>query len=116
MVYGSRFLGRNNRVPLANLLANKALTTATNFLFGAELTDEATAYKVFSREVIADMELHSNGFEICPEITAKVLKAGYRIVEVPVAYYPRSRDQGKKLNWTDGLMAVLTLLRYRFSG
>ncbi|MDD3925383.1 MAG: glycosyltransferase family 2 protein [bacterium] len=116
VVYGSRFLSRRNRVPLANLLANKALTAVTNLLYRASLTDEATAYKVFRREVIDSIPLYSDGFEICPEITAKLLKAGHRITEVPIAYYPRSREEGKKLSWTDGLVAVATLLRFRFTG
>lgn len=115
VVYGSRFLNRRNRIPLPNLLANKALTAMTNLLYRARLTDEATAYKVFRREVIASIPLYSNGFEICPEITAKLLKAGYSIIEVPIVYHPRSRQEGKKLNWTDGVIAVATLLRFRFT-
>ncbi len=115
VVYGSRFLSRHNRIPLSNLLVNKALTAVTNLLYRARLTDEATAYKVFRREVIASIPLRSNGFEICPEITAKLLKAGYNIIEVPIAYHPRSRQEGKKLNWADGIIAVITLLRFRFT-
>ncbi len=115
VVYGSRFLSRHNRIPLSNLLVNKALTAVTNLLYRARLTDEATAYKVFRREVIASIPLRSNGFEICPEITAKLLKAGYNIIEVPIAYHPRSRQEGKKLNWADGIIAVIMLLRFRFT-
>lgn len=116
VVYGSRFLGRKNKVPWSNLAANRALTLATNYLFGAALTDEATGYKVFRRDVILPLSLRSNGFEICPEITAKLLKAGYKIVEVPVSYFPRNAAGGKKLNWLDGVVAVVTLLRYRLAG
>ena len=115
VVYGSRFLSRHNRIPLSNLLVNKARTAVTNLLYRARLTDEATAYKVFRREVIASIPLRSNGFEICPEITAKLLKAGYNIIEVPIAYHPRSRQEGKKLNWADGIIAVIMLLRFRFT-
>ncbi|RMG43998.1 MAG: glycosyltransferase family 2 protein [Acidobacteria bacterium] len=113
VVYGSRFLGsiRNMRWP--NFLANKILTLAVNVLFGGHITDEATAYKVFRADVLRQMNLRATRFEFCPEVTAKVLRAGYRIHEVPITYHGRSVEEGKKIRWYDGVIALLTLFRYR---
>jgi hypothetical protein len=83
-------------------------------LYGARLTDMETAYKVFRRDVLQAISLRCVGFDIEPEITARVLRAGFRIVEVPVAYNPRRKDEGKKISWTDGIDAIYTLLRCRF--
>ena len=114
VVYGSRFAARHPGVPRVTRWANRALTTLTNLLFGARLTDMETAYKVFRRPVLQRIALRCVGFDIEPEITARVLQAGFRIHEVPIAYNPRRRDEGKKVSWTDGLDAVYTLLRCRF--
>lgn len=113
VVYGSRFLKGSPGIPLRTRLANRALTWLTNVLFGARLTDMETAYKVFRREVLQKISLRCVGFDIEPEITARVLRAGYGILEVPVAYNPRRRDEGKKISWTDGIDAVYTLVRCR---
>jgi len=83
-------------------------------LYGAKITDEATCYKVFKKEVINKINLKSIKFEFCPEITAKVLKMGYKIVEVPISYYPRTAEYGKKIGARDGLAAIITLIKYRF--
>ncbi len=116
VVYGSRFLGRRfvpgMRWPY--WLANQVLRGLTNALYGARLTDEATAYKVFRVEVLRGLTIRARRFEICPEVTAKLLKAGERIVEVPIRYRGRTRAEGKKIRWTDGVSAVWTLVRYRF--
>jgi hypothetical protein len=90
------------------------LTTLTNLLFGTRLTDMETAYKAFRREVLETISLRCVGFDIEPEITARVLQAGYTIVEVPISYRPRRADEGKKISWTDGVDAIYTLLRCRF--
>jgi glycosyltransferase involved in cell wall biosynthesis len=113
VVYGSRFLNPTDRVALRRRLANRFLTLLTNVLFGARLTDMETAYKVFKREVIAGLRLRCVGFDFEPEVTAKVLKAGIRIVEVPIAYKPRREDEGKKIRWVDGVDAIYTLIKCR---
>jgi glycosyltransferase involved in cell wall biosynthesis len=114
VVYGSRFAERRPGVPRVTRWANRALTLLTNLLFGSRLTDMETAYKVFRRPVLQRVSLRCVGFDIEPEITARVLQAGFHIHEVPIAYNPRRRDEGKKVSWTDGLDAVYTLLRCRF--
>ena len=116
VVYGSRFLDPRNYISWKSRFAQKVLTYLTNLLYRSHLTDEATAYKVFKTEVLKSVDLQCVGFEFCPEITAKLLKRGYRIVEVPITYRFRTRSQGKKLHYLrDGLIAVYTLLKYRFA-
>lgn len=113
VVYGSRFATDNSRVPSVTRWANRGLTWLTNLLYGVRLTDMETAYKVFRRSVLQKIALRCVGFDIEPEMTARVLRAGFRIHEVPISYNPRRRDEGKKLSWTDGVDAVYTLLRCR---
>lgn len=113
VVYGSRFLKRENRVPVVRRLANRFLTSLANWALDAALTDMETAYKVFTKEVAGKLELRSNRFEIEPEITAKIRAQGYEIVEVPVSYNPRSRFEGKKIRFVDGLKAIATILKHR---
>ncbi len=116
VVYGSRFLARAAaRVPRRTRLANRALTMLTNVLFGSRLTDMETAYKVMRREALAGIRLRAVGFDIEPELTAKLLLAGRRIVEVPISYQPRRQDEGKKLRWIDGVDAVYMLLKCRLT-
>lgn len=115
VVYGSRFKGRNKNISLKTRLANRFLTSLTNLLYGGHLTDMETAYKVFKAEVIKNLRLRCVGFDIEPEITAQVLKAGYTIHEVPIAYNPRTTQEGKKISWRDGIEAIYTLLKYRFT-
>ena len=115
VVYGSRFLGGPRKaMNFWNMVANKSLTLFTNILFNAILSDMETCYKCFRREVVADMKINARGFEFEPEFTAKVLRQGIRIVEVPISYYGREYDEGKKIKWTDAPIAAWTLLRYRF--
>jgi glycosyltransferase involved in cell wall biosynthesis len=114
VVYGSRFLKPTARVPLRTRLGNRLLTSFTNVLFGARLTDMETAYKVFRRHVIDGIRLRCVGFDFEPELTAKLLLAGRRIIEVPISYHPRRVDEGKKIRWTDGIDAVYTLVKCRF--
>jgi glycosyltransferase involved in cell wall biosynthesis len=118
-VYGSRFLGRPPLVPLpgmhpANWLANKLLSWTASVLFARRITDEATCYKVMDRHLVDELRLRAERFDICPEITSKLLRRGHRIVEVPIAYHGRGSNQGKKIRWTDAFHAWFTLLRYRF--
>jgi len=116
VVYGSRFLQRNDAISIRTRVANRALTVFTNILFGGRLTDMETGYKAFRREVLHDIRLRSVGFDFEPEVTAKLLLAGYSIVEVPIGYSPRRVDEGKKIRWIDGLDAVYMLLRCRLTG
>lgn len=113
VVYGSRFLNPSAHVALRRWLANRFLTILTNVLFGGRLTDMETAYKVFKREVIEGIRLRCVGFDFEPEITAKVLRAGLRIVEVPIGYKPRREDEGKKIRWIDGVDAIYALIKCR---
>ena len=116
IVYGSRFLAPSQRIALRRRLANRFLTTLTNILFGARLTDMETAYKVFRREALDGIRLRCVGFDFEPEITARFLMAGRRIVEVPIRYNPRHADEGKKIRWIDGVDALYALLKCRFAG
>lgn len=115
VVYGSRFLGGPRKaMNFWNMVANKILTLTTNMLYNAILSDMETCYKVFRREVVANMTIHARGFEFEPEFTAKVLKQGIRIYEVPISYNGREWDEGKKIKWTDAPLAFWTLIKYRF--
>ena len=115
VVYGSRFLNGRGTASLHNFIANRLLATYTNLLYGCRITDESTGYKAFSTELITRLNLTCEGFEFCPEVTAKILRAGYHIYEVPVSYFPRTKKEGKKLRfWSDGVFAAWTLLKYRF--
>ncbi|HWQ03681.1 MAG TPA: glycosyltransferase family 2 protein [Candidatus Nitrosotenuis sp.] len=114
VVYGSRFLGKISGMARPNLMANKLLTFLANLLYGARITDEATAYKAFRRDVLDQLQLNCKRFEFCPEVTAKVRRLGVPIVEVPISYTGRTAAEGKKIRWRDGIEAVWTLLRYRF--
>jgi glycosyltransferase involved in cell wall biosynthesis len=116
IVYGSRFLHASGKVALRRRLANRSLTLLTNVLFGGRLTDMETAYKVFRRETLAGIRLRCVGFDFEPEITAKFLRAGHRILEVPIAYTPRHQNEGKKIRWIDGVDAIYALVKCRFGG
>jgi glycosyltransferase involved in cell wall biosynthesis len=115
VVYGSRFLGGPRKaMNFWNMVANKILTLATNILYNAILSDMETCYKAFRAEVVRDLVIRARGFEFEPEITAKVLKQGIRIYEVPISYNGREWHEGKKIKWTDAPVALWTLVRYRF--
>jgi glycosyltransferase involved in cell wall biosynthesis len=115
VVYGSRFLRPTARLSLRTRFGNRLLTWMTNVLFGARLTDMETAYKVFRRHVLDGIRLRCVGFDFEPELTAKLLRAGRRIIEVPISYHPRRVDEGKKIRWTDGFDAMYVLFKVRFS-
>lgn len=115
VVYGSRFLGGARRPILFwNMVANKILTLVTNILYNNILSDMETGYKVFRREMVKDIPLHSRRFEFEPEFTAKILKRNIRIFEVPITFNPRDYSQGKKIRATDAFIAMWTLFKYRF--
>jgi dolichol-phosphate mannosyltransferase len=116
VVYGSRFLLGQRNISVRTRLANHGLTFVANVLFRARLTDIETGFKVFRRDALAGIALRSVGFDFEPEVTAKLLLAGRRIREVPIAYQPRRKDEGKKIRWIDGLDALYVLLRCRING
>lgn len=114
VVYGSRQLGNNTFSYMRYYVGGLFLSWLTNLLYRSKITDEPTCYKVFRRDVLDSIELKCKRFEFCPEVTAKVLKKGIKIVERPISYNPRSIGEGKKIRWRDGVEAIFTLLRYRF--
>ncbi len=117
VVYGSRFLGTHRAFAFANYMGNKALNLVTNILYNTILTDMETGYKAFRREVIQGIKIECERFNFEPEITAKVLRRGFRIYEVPISYAGRDAIEGKKLNiWKDGPEALWALIKYRFVG
>lgn len=115
VVYGSRFLGEHRDFSGAHFYGNKLLTGLTNLIYGSRLTDMETCYKCFRREVIAGMTIRARRFDLEPEVTAKALRAGHAIVEVPISYTARGFHEGKKITWRDGFSAVWTLVRCRFN-
>lgn len=117
VVYGSRFRGGPTRAMFFwHMVGNRFLTLVTNVLYDTIISDMETGYKVFTREVAAKLNLRERGWGFDPEITAQILKRGYRIYEVPISYTGREFAEGKKIGWRDGLTVLWTLVRYRFSG
>ncbi len=114
VVYGSRFLGRHRVFMFSHYLGNRVLTLVTNVLYNTMLSDMETCYKVMRAEVVRGLALESNGFGIEPEMTAKIFKRGYRVYEIPISYDGRGYEQGKKISWRDGIVALWVLLKYRF--
>lgn len=121
VVYGSRLMdppvifGKNRTPILLHYFGNKFLSLVTSLLYGTWLTDMETCYKLFPKKALDKIKINARGFEFEPEITAKLLKSGYKIKEIPIATKPRNYDEGKKLNtWRDGKKALWALLKYRF--
>ncbi|NLT42020.1 MAG: glycosyltransferase family 2 protein [Anaerolineae bacterium] len=115
VVYGSRFMGAPRKAMLFwHMVGNHFLTLLTNVLYDSIISDMETCYKAFRADVIHDVVLRAKKFELEPELTAKILKRGYRIYEVPISYDGREYTEGKKITWRDGPDAAWTLLRYRF--
>ncbi len=116
VVYGSRFM---NHKPFKGFfwhqLANRLLTRLTNLLFNQSLTDMETGYKLFKKEIVQDMTLNAKGFEFEPEFTARLLKKGVKIIEVPISFKPRNYAQGKKILLKDAFIAIWTLIKYRYT-
>ncbi len=115
VVYGSRFLTGSTPMSISRF-GNFFLTSVTNLLYGASLTDMETCYKVMRGDVARGLRLTGNRFEIEPEITARLLRSGIRLIELPVRFSPRSKAAGKKMRWRDGVTAVRTLVRCRVGG
>jgi glycosyltransferase involved in cell wall biosynthesis len=115
VVYGSRFLGRHRVFLFTHYLGNLFLTLLTNVLYNTMLTDMETCYKAMRVEVLRSLKLESDGFGIEPELTAKIFKRGYRVYEVPITYDGRGYDEGKKITWRDGVVALWVLIKYRFT-
>lgn len=115
VVYGSRFLIAGGRLGSRFFYyGNRILSALANVLYGQHLTDEATCYKLFRTSLLRSLTLRCRGFEFCPEVTAKIARCGIKIQEMPINYYPRTREQGKKVRLRDGFIAVWCLLKYRF--
>ena len=115
VAYGSRNLNKGNlKSSTLFKLGGLILSKFTNLLYGSKITDEATCYKMFRTRVLSGIELKCKGFEFCPEFTAKVLRKGITIHELPIKYTPRNISEGKKIKYRDGLVAIFTLIKYRF--
>ncbi len=115
VVYGSRFLGSHLSTMYIYALGNKFVTLITNILYNTNITDMETGYKAFRQEVLEKIHLKAKRFDFEPEFTAKILRVGYQIYEVPISYFGRKHIEGKKLTWRDGIIAMWTLIRYRFA-
>jgi glycosyltransferase involved in cell wall biosynthesis len=114
VVYGSRFLDGTARAPRMTIAGNRMLTAATNVLYGSAITDMETCYKIMRADVARSLNLTASRFDIEPQITARLLRGGHRIQELPVRFAPRSRAEGKKIKWRDGVRALQVLLNERF--
>lgn len=121
VVYGTRFaelklkLFGDGKTPIPlHYIGNKGLTLITNTIYGCKLTDMETCYKVMTKEVVQKLKLRAQRFDFEPEITAKILKQGYKILEVPIEFKPRGFEEGKKITWKDGIKAIYYLVKYRF--
>jgi glycosyltransferase involved in cell wall biosynthesis len=113
VVYGSRFTGERRNMLFLHWLGNRFLSLVTNVLYNTTLSDMETCYKLFDRSVLDGVNLRADGFEFEPEITAKVLRQKIRIYEVPISYAGREPEEGKKITWRDGFVALWTLVKYR---
>jgi glycosyltransferase involved in cell wall biosynthesis len=114
VVYGSRFTGERRNMLFLHWCGNRALSLVTNLLYNTTLSDMETCYKLFDRDVIRDVTVRSDRFDFEPEITAKILRKGIRIYEVPITYLGREFDEGKKITWRDGFAALFALVKFRF--
>ncbi len=113
VVYGSRFLGAHLSTVFVYTFGNKLVTLLTNLLYNTNLTDMETGYKVFRKKVLDGIRIQSKSFDFEPEITAKILRRGYQIYEIPITYFGRKFSEGKKLTWKDGISAIIALIKFR---
>ena len=114
VVYGSRILNKNNRYStLSFYYGGRLISSITNLVFNSSVTDQPTCYKLINTELIKSLNLKRSGFEFCSEVTSKLLKKKIKIFEVPINYYPRTSKDGKKIKWTDGLIAIYVILRIK---
>lgn len=115
VVYGSRHLNSSGEYShISFYLGGILLTWLANLLYGIRITDEATGYKLFKADVLKSIKLNCQGFEFCPEVTAKIAKKKIKIYEIPINYIPRHKEEGKKIKWSDGFVALWTLIKYKF--
>ncbi|MBL7150660.1 glycosyltransferase family 2 protein [Candidatus Microgenomates bacterium] len=114
VVYGSRFTGQRRNMFFWHWVGNKFLTLVTNVLYNTTLSDMETCYKLIPRQLLISLKIKAKRFEFEPEVTAKILKQGIRIWEIPISYAGREFDEGKKISWKDGFPAFWTLIKYRF--
>ena len=114
VVYGSRFTGERRNMLFLHWVGNRFLSLVTNVLYNTTLSDMETCYKLFDRALLDGITLRAQRFEFEPEVTAKILRQGIRIYEVPISYTGREFDEGKKITWRDGFAALGTLVKYRF--
>jgi glycosyltransferase involved in cell wall biosynthesis len=114
VVYGSRFTGERRNMLFLHWIGNRFLSLVTNVLYNTTLSDMETCYKLFDRKLLDGITLRAQRFEFEPEVTAKILRRGIRIYEVPISYTGREFDEGKKITWSDGFIALWTLVKYRF--
>jgi hypothetical protein len=114
VVYGSRFTGERRNMLFLHWVGNRFLSLVTNVLYNSTLSDMETCYKLFDRRVLDGIRLHADRFDFEPEFTAKMLRRGIRIYEVPISYAGRELSEGKKITWQDGVTALWTLVKYRF--
>ena len=114
VISGNRYSGDNPRFYFMHYYGGKLLSWLTNLFYGSKLSDICCGYKVFESSVLKNLDLKSNGFEIEEELTIKILKRGYKILEVPIAYHPRTYQEGKKTRWHDGLKAIWLIIKYKF--
>ena len=115
VVYGSRFTGERKNMLPSHWMGNRLLSLVTNLLYSSTLSDMETCYKLFDAQVLDGIRIKSNRFDFEPEITAKVLRRGHRIYEVPISYAGREHDEGKKITWRDGFGALKALVKFRFT-
>jgi glycosyltransferase involved in cell wall biosynthesis len=115
VVYGSRFTGERRNMLFLHWIGNRFLSLVTNLLYNTTLSDMETCYKLFDRRLLDGLTLRAERFDFEPEVTAKVLRQGVRIYEVPISYTGREFDEGKKITWRDGFIALWTLVKYRFT-
>jgi glycosyltransferase involved in cell wall biosynthesis len=113
VVYGSRFTGERRNMLFFHWVGNRFLSLVTNVLYNTTISDMETCYKLFDKRVLDGITISSNRFDFEPEITAKLLRRGHRIYEVPISYAGREFDEGKKITWKDGLSALATLVKWR---
>jgi glycosyltransferase involved in cell wall biosynthesis len=113
VVYGSRFKGRKTGMYFSHMIGTKFFNFLVYLLYRQRISDESTCYKAFKTEILKNLNLRCRGFEFCPEVTAKVMKRGYKIFEVPISYSGRCFKSGKKVTWKDGFLVIWTLLKYK---
>jgi len=114
VVFGSRFLREKPLMSFLQFWGNRLINMMVNLLYGTRLTDVETCYQVFRRDAIQNIQIENNSFAFTVELTVKLIKAGYKIHEIPIKYFPRGKAEGKKVYWADGFASLWTLIKYKF--